>query len=81
VWRVDEHVASETSATTRDAHRVMLVLFLATLAAGFEWDTSCAHSAAYDAERTADLFCIVCNQFQNVFDASRRRLASNTFWN
>lgn len=32
---MDEHVASETSATTRDAHRVMLVLFLATLAAGF----------------------------------------------
>jgi ribonuclease T len=48
----------------------------ATLAAGLEWDTSSAHSAAYDAERTADLFCIVCNQFQNVFDASRRRLAS-----
>lgn len=52
------------------------VLMRATLAAGLEWDTSSAHSAAYDAERTADLFCIVCNQFQNVFDASRRRLAS-----
>jgi len=52
------------------------VLMRATLAAGLEWDTASAHSAAYDAERTADLFCIVCNQFQNVFDASRRRLAS-----
>ena len=52
------------------------VLMRATLAAGLEWDTSSAHSASYDAERTADLFCIVCNQFQNVFDASRRRLAS-----
>src|SRR5258708_35660827 len=52
------------------------VLMRATLAAGLEWDTSSAHSAAYDAERTADLFCIVCNQFQSVFDASRRRLAS-----
>jgi ribonuclease T len=52
------------------------VLMRATLASGLEWDTSSAHSAAYDAERTADLFCIVCNQFQHVFDASRRRLAS-----
>jgi hypothetical protein len=41
-----------------------------------EWDTASAHSAAYDAERTADLFCLVCNQFQGIFDASRRRLAS-----
>jgi ribonuclease T len=41
-----------------------------------EWDTASAHSAAYDAERTADLFCMVCNQFQGVFDASRRRLAA-----
>jgi ribonuclease T len=52
------------------------VLMRATLAAGLEWDSSSAHSAAYDAERTADLFCIVCNQFQGVFDAGRRRLAA-----
>jgi ribonuclease T len=52
------------------------VLMRATLASGGEWDSGSAHSAAYDAERTADLFCIVCNQFQGVFDASRRRLAS-----
>jgi ribonuclease T len=52
------------------------VLMRATLAAGLEWDTGSAHSAAYDAERTADLFCTVCNQFQGVFDASRRRLAA-----
>jgi ribonuclease T len=52
------------------------VLMRATLAAGLEWDTSSAHSAAYDAERSADLFCAVCNQFQGVFDASRRRLAA-----
>jgi hypothetical protein len=51
-------------------------LMRATLAAGLEWDSSSAHSAAYDAERTADLFCIVCNQFQGVFEAGRRRLAA-----
>jgi ribonuclease T len=52
------------------------VLMRATLAAGLEWDTESAHSAGYDAERSADLFCTVCNQFQGVFDSSRRRLAS-----
>ena len=52
------------------------VLMRATLASGLEWDTASAHSASYDAERTADLFCTVCNQFQGVFDSSRRRLAS-----
>jgi ribonuclease T len=52
------------------------VLMRATLAAGLEWDTSSAHSASYDAERSADLICTVCNQFQGVFEASRRRLAA-----
>jgi len=52
------------------------VLMRATLAAGLEWDTGSAHSASYDAERSADLFCTVCNQFQGVFEASRRRLAA-----
>ena len=56
--------------------RIPTVLMRATLAAGLDWDTSSAHSAAYDAERTADLFCTVCNQFQGVFEASRRRLAA-----
>ncbi len=52
------------------------VLMRATLAAGLDWDTASAHSAAYDAERTADLFCMVCNQFQGIFESSRRRLAA-----
>jgi ribonuclease T len=37
------------------------VLAKAALAAGMEWDSSSAHSAAYDAERTADLFCRISN--------------------
>lgn len=37
------------------------VLAKAAMVAGMEWDSSSAHSAAYDAERTADLFCQVCN--------------------
>jgi len=51
------------------------VLSRAILAAGLEWDAQAAHSAAYDAERTADLFCVVCNQFQPLYEAAARRLA------
>ncbi len=37
------------------------VLAKAAMVAGMEWDSSSAHSAAYDAERTAELFCQICN--------------------
>ena len=46
------------------------VLARAVAAAGFEWDETSAHSAAYDAEMTADLFCEIVNRFQPVY-ASR----------
>jgi len=39
------------------------VLGKALQAAGIAWDSEEAHSAAYDAMRTAELFCAVCNQF------------------
>lgn len=47
------------------------VLSRAVAAAGFEWDESSAHSAAYDAEITADLFCEIVNRFHPVY-ASRK---------
>ena len=37
------------------------VLARAVQAAGFEWNSEEAHSAVYDAERTADLFCKIVN--------------------
>ena len=37
------------------------VLARAARAAGIEWDQRDAHSAIYDAERTADLFCAIVN--------------------
>ena len=37
--------------------------------ANISWDSSKAHSAAYDAERTADIFCKVLNNWQ-LFNAS-----------
>ena len=39
------------------------VLGKALQAAGIAWDSEEAHSAAYDAMRTAELFCAVCNRF------------------
>ncbi len=39
------------------------VLSRAVEAAGIQWDNSQAHSAVYDAERTADLFCAVVNRW------------------
>ena len=45
------------------------VLARAVTAAGFEWDEESAHSAAYDAEITADLFCEIVNRFQPIFDS------------
>jgi ribonuclease T len=50
------------------------VLSRAVVAAGFEWSSKDAHSAAYDAERTAELFCAVCNQFRPLYEAAVQRL-------
>lgn len=52
------------------------VLSRAIQAAGLAWDTDEAHSASYDAERTADLFCIVCNQFRPLYEAAAERIAA-----
>ena len=46
------------------------VLARAVTAAGFEWDEDSAHSAAYDAEVTADLFCEIVNRFRPVYDSA-----------
>ncbi len=44
------------------------VLARAAMAAGLDWDTESAHSAAYDAERTADLFCLIVNRFRGQYE-------------
>jgi ribonuclease T len=43
------------------------VLAKAVEAAGIEWSSSEAHSAIYDAEKTAELFCAVVNQYMERF--------------
>ena len=42
------------------------VLAKAAQAAGIEWDSSQAHSAIYDTEQTAKLFCIIINRWQQL---------------
>lgn len=46
------------------------VLARAARAAGMDWDAGAAHSAAYDAERTADLFCTIVNRFRPIYEAT-----------
>ncbi len=48
------------------------VLSRAAIAAGMEWDETRAHSASYDAEMTADLFCDVVNRYSDIFEVTRR---------
>ena len=49
------------------------VLAKAARIAGFGWDSKEAHAAVYDAERTADIFCQVCNALLPQFrDADSR---------
>lgn len=46
------------------------VLSRAARAAGIEFDEAAAHSAAYDAEVTADVFCMIVNRFRPLFEAT-----------
>jgi ribonuclease T len=46
------------------------VLARALQAAGIDWDAAQAHSAVYDAERTAELFCTIVERWQSLSAAS-----------
>jgi ribonuclease T len=49
------------------------VLSRAVMAAGLAWDPAGAHSAIYDAERTAALFCTICNRFRFMYEEAIER--------
>lgn len=53
------------------------VLARAVQAAGLEWDQSEAHSARYDTERTAQLFCAVVNRWSEVGGLDPSTLVQN----
>ena len=46
------------------------VLSRAAQAAGIGWDDEQAHSAVYDAERTAELFCTLLNRWRSFSETS-----------
>ncbi len=48
------------------------VLARAAIAAGLGWDETQAHSASYDAEITADLFCDAVNRYRGIFEETLR---------
>jgi ribonuclease T len=61
------------TATLAGAALGQTVLAKAVAVSGIQWDASSAHSASYDAERTADLFCFVCNRMQTTYAAAHDR--------
>jgi len=50
------------------------VLSRAVQAAGFDFDAREAHSAVYDAERTAQLFCTIVNRWKDLEDLELDRV-------
>jgi ribonuclease T len=65
--------SSFDTATLAGAALGQTVLAKAVTVAGMAWDASSAHSAVYDAERTADLFCHVCNAMRNSYAKAEER--------
>jgi ribonuclease T len=61
------------TATLAGAALGQTVLAKAVTVAGLKWDSSSAHSAAYDAELTADLFCIISNRLRESFREAEER--------
>ena len=61
------------TATLAGAALGQTVLAKAVTVAGLEWDKDSAHNARYDAERSADLFCLVCNRLRESHQAAEER--------
>src|SRR5579883_2165541 len=61
------------TATLAGAALGQTVLAKAVTVAGLPWDASSAHSAVNDAERTADLFCHVCNVMRASYARAEER--------
>ncbi len=61
------------TATLAGAALGQTVLAKAVTVAGLEWDASSAHSAAYDAERSAEVFCLICNGCRASYNEAEER--------
>jgi ribonuclease T len=61
------------TATLAGAALGQTVLAKAVAVSGIQWDASSAHSASYDAERTADVFCYICNRLDSSYREAQER--------
>jgi ribonuclease T len=61
------------TATLAGAALGQTVLAKALTVAGLSWDAASAHSARYDAERSAEVFCLVCNRLRGSHEAAEAR--------
>ncbi|HEV8017490.1 MAG TPA: ribonuclease T [Steroidobacteraceae bacterium] len=61
------------TATLAGAALGQTVLAKAVTVAGLEWDAGSAHNARYDAERSADIFCLVCNRLRDSHRGAEER--------
>ena len=61
------------TATLAGAALGQTVLAKAVRVAGLEWDAGSAHNARYDAERSAEVFCLVCNRLRDSYQAAEER--------
>ncbi len=68
--------SSFDTATLAGAALGQTVLAKAATVAGLDWDAASAHSASYDAERTAELFCLICNELSASFARADQRAQS-----
>jgi ribonuclease T len=64
------------TATLAGAALGQTVLAKAVTVAGLEWDAGSAHNARYDAERSADIFCLVCNRLEESYRGAEERARS-----
>ena len=53
------------------------VLSKSVLASGQDWNSEEAHSAVYDTEQTADLFCAIVNQWKQFVDSAPNAVAAS----
>ncbi len=60
------------TATLGGAALGQTVLARALIAAGLEHDQSEAHSAIYDAEKTADLYCLLVNKMRPIYESAKQ---------
>ena len=65
--------SSFDTATLAGAALGQTVLAKAVRVAGLEWDAGSAHNARYDAERSADIFCLICNRLRDSHQAAEER--------